>query len=69
MCTIALAKVQRNYNCYNVYFYECLLQTERRGRGYVPPSFFGGIFNLRLPNMLIANVLRWRSGDGSLIRS
>jgi hypothetical protein len=24
MCTIALAKVQRNYNCYNVYFYECL---------------------------------------------
>ena len=25
MCTIALAKVQRNYNCYNVYFYECLL--------------------------------------------
>ena len=65
MCTIALAKVQRNYNCYNVYFYECLrilflfLQTERRGRGYVPPSFFGGIFNLRLPNMLIANVLRF----------
>ena len=35
------------------------LQTERRGRGYVPPSFFGGIFNLRLPNMLIANVLRF----------
>ena len=26
MCTIALAKVQRNYNCYNVYFYECLLR-------------------------------------------
>ena len=25
MCTIAGAKVQRNYNCYNVYFYECLL--------------------------------------------
>jgi len=24
MCTIALAKVQQNYNCYNVYFYECL---------------------------------------------
>ena len=24
MCTIAGAKVQRNYNCYNVYFYECL---------------------------------------------
>ena len=34
MCTIALAKVplgsaawlcqERNYNCYNVYFYECL---------------------------------------------
>ena len=24
MCTIALAKVQRNYNCYNVYFNECL---------------------------------------------
>ena len=24
MCTIADAKVQRNYNCYNVYFYECL---------------------------------------------
>ena len=25
MCTIATAKVQRNYNCHNVYFYECLL--------------------------------------------
>ena len=24
MCTIAPAKVQRNYNCYNVYFNECL---------------------------------------------
>ena len=24
MCTIATAKVQRNYNCHNVYFYECL---------------------------------------------
>ena len=24
MCTIADAKVQINYNCYNVYFYECL---------------------------------------------
>ena len=24
MCTIAGAKVQLNYNCYNVYFYECL---------------------------------------------
>ena len=24
MCTIAVAKVQLNYNCYNVYFYECL---------------------------------------------
>ena len=24
MCTIATAKVQRNYNCYNVYFNECL---------------------------------------------
>ena len=24
MCTIATAKVQINYNCYNVYFYECL---------------------------------------------
>ena len=24
-CTIADAKVQLNYNCYNVYFYECLL--------------------------------------------
>ena len=24
MRTIATAKVQRNYNCYNVYFYECL---------------------------------------------
>ena len=30
MCTIALAKVQRNYNCYNVYFYECLLITMKR---------------------------------------
>ena len=28
MCTIALAKVQRNYNCYNVYFYECLPKNE-----------------------------------------
>ena len=26
MCTIATAKVQRNYNCYNVYFNECLLK-------------------------------------------
>ena len=25
MRTIATAKVQRNYNCYNVYFNECLL--------------------------------------------
>ena len=25
MCTIAIAKVQRYYNCYNVYFNECLL--------------------------------------------
>ena len=24
MGTIATAKVQINYNCYNVYFYECL---------------------------------------------
>ena len=24
MCTIADAKVQLNYNYYNVYFYECL---------------------------------------------
>ena len=24
MCTIAVAKVQPNYNCYNVYFNECL---------------------------------------------
>ena len=24
VCTIADAKVQRNYNCYNVYFNECL---------------------------------------------
>ena len=26
MCTIATAKVQRNYNCDNVYFNECLHQ-------------------------------------------
>ena len=25
MCTIADAKVRQNYNCYNVYFNECLL--------------------------------------------
>ena len=25
MCTIAGAKVQLNYNCYNVYFIVCLL--------------------------------------------
>ena len=24
MCTIADAKVRQNYNCYNVYFNECL---------------------------------------------
>ena len=24
MCTIAGTKVHLNYNCYNVYFYECL---------------------------------------------
>ncbi len=29
MCTIAGAKVQRNYNCYNVYFYECLRFTDQ----------------------------------------
>ncbi len=28
MCTIATAKVQRNYNCYNVYFNECLPKTD-----------------------------------------
>ena len=26
MCTIADAKVRQNYNCYNVYFNECLRQ-------------------------------------------
>ena len=26
MCTIADAKVRQNYNCYNVYFNECLLR-------------------------------------------
>ena len=31
MCTIALAKVQRNYNCYNVYFYECLRLSAAHG--------------------------------------
>ena len=25
MCTIADTKEQKNYNCYNVYFYECLI--------------------------------------------
>ena len=30
MCTIALAKVQRNYNCYNVYFYECLRNINKK---------------------------------------
>ena len=42
MCTIATAKVQINYNCYNVYFYECLRKAlgrrnpnnERRTIGY-----------------------------------
>ena len=29
MRTIATAKVQRNYNCYNVYFNECLPSTAR----------------------------------------
>ena len=28
MCTIAGTKVHLNYNCYNVYFYECLRNTE-----------------------------------------
>ena len=28
MRTIATAKVQRNHNCYNVYFNECLRNTE-----------------------------------------
>ena len=27
MCTIADAKVRQNYNCYNVYFNECLPDT------------------------------------------
>ncbi len=27
MCTIADAKVRQNYNCYNVYFNECLRLT------------------------------------------
>ena len=30
MCTIATAKVQRNYNCYNVYFNECLQFTKEQ---------------------------------------
>ena len=28
MRTIATAKVQRNYNCYNVYFNECLQRSQ-----------------------------------------
>ena len=38
MCTIATAKVQRNYNCYNVYFNECLrcnrLGQQKKLRGF-----------------------------------
>ena len=30
MCTIADAKVRQNYNCYNVYFYECLRVTHEQ---------------------------------------
>jgi len=30
MCTIARAKVQLNYNCYNVYFNGCLLIKHHR---------------------------------------
>ena len=33
VCTIAPAKVQLNYNCYNVYFYECLLSTAKLQKG------------------------------------
>ena len=34
MCTIADAKVRQNYNCYNVYFNECL------------PNYKGELYNL-----------------------
>lgn len=49
MCTIADAKVRQNYNCYNVYFYECLqtlrLHSEtlpkRKGAGFESRTFLG----------------------------
>ena len=40
MCTIAGAKVQLNYNCYNVYFYECLLNTCTQSNAYMECTFF-----------------------------
>ena len=33
MCTIADAKVRQNYNCYNVYFNECLRFKDVTGEG------------------------------------
>ena len=41
MCTIATAKVQRNYNCHNVYFYECLrINISSKDVEYSPPESF-----------------------------
>ena len=41
MCTIAIAKVQRYYNCYNVYFNECLLIYDTRGFKRITFDFIG----------------------------
>ena len=39
VCTIAGAKVQLNYNCYNVYFIECLQNND------LTSDFFSGTFH------------------------
>ena len=35
MCTIADAKVRQNYNCYNVYFNECLRKFDSISSFYI----------------------------------
>ncbi len=46
MCTIANAKVRQNYNCYNVYFYECLLKAANWRFFFVFFALLFGLFGL-----------------------
>ena len=51
MCTIAGAKVQLNYNCYNVYFNGCLLlnSTKQNSQKFFAKfSIFGAASAIKL---------------------